>query len=156
MQLWSNPTSLVRGPESRSGVPVLSVERRRHVHNLRPAEGQKHVGVALQPRLPLLLHLPLHLHGAVSLHRAHHRSLRHHHGTPFTFTRLHVSAEPGVCVCVRETFIFALFFPQAQTQETVRVSDLHEFIAECADTPSSGKFRGPEGSSCSFLCCCNW
>ncbi|KAL6103459.1 mcoln1 [Pungitius sinensis] len=44
----------------------------------------------------------------------------------------------------------------AQTQDTVRVSDLHEFIAECMDTPSSGKFRGPEGSSCSFLCCCNW
>ncbi|XP_074511730.1 mucolipin-1b isoform X1 [Sebastes fasciatus] len=44
----------------------------------------------------------------------------------------------------------------AQTQEQVRVSDLHAFIAECADTPSSGKFRGPEGSSCSFLCCCEW
>ncbi|XP_056263819.1 mucolipin-1-like [Pseudoliparis swirei] len=43
----------------------------------------------------------------------------------------------------------------AQTQEQVRVSDLHAFIAECADTPSSGKFRGPEGSSCSFLCCCD-
>ncbi|KAK2833897.1 hypothetical protein Q5P01_017786 [Channa striata] len=42
----------------------------------------------------------------------------------------------------------------AQTQEQVRVSDLHAFIAECMDTPSSGKFRGPEGSSCSFLCCC--
>ncbi|XP_067333959.1 mucolipin-1b [Channa argus] len=44
----------------------------------------------------------------------------------------------------------------AQTQEQVRVSDLHAFIAECMDTPSSGKFRGPEGSSCSFLCCCDW
>ncbi|XP_029293793.1 mucolipin-1b [Cottoperca gobio] len=44
----------------------------------------------------------------------------------------------------------------AQTQEQVRITDLHEFIAECADTPSSGKFRGPEGSSCSFLCCCEW
>ncbi|XP_070778681.1 mucolipin-1b [Enoplosus armatus] len=44
----------------------------------------------------------------------------------------------------------------AQTQEQVRVSDLHTFIAACTDTPSSGKFRGPEGSSCSFLCCCDW
>ncbi|XP_074553319.1 mucolipin-1b [Halichoeres trimaculatus] len=44
----------------------------------------------------------------------------------------------------------------AHTQEQVRVSDLHTFIAECTDTPSSGKFRGPEGSSCSFLCCCEW
>nr|XP_046270038.1 mucolipin-1b isoform X2 [Scatophagus argus] len=43
----------------------------------------------------------------------------------------------------------------AQTQEQVRVNDLHAFIAECTDTPSSGKFRGPEGSSCSFLCCCD-
>ncbi|XP_017271984.1 mucolipin-1b [Kryptolebias marmoratus] len=42
----------------------------------------------------------------------------------------------------------------AQTQEQVRVTDLHAFVARCADTPSSGKFRGPEGSSCSFLCCC--
>uniref|UniRef100_A0A8C3AN61 Mucolipin TRP cation channel 1 n=1 Tax=Cyclopterus lumpus TaxID=8103 RepID=A0A8C3AN61_CYCLU len=37
----------------------------------------------------------------------------------------------------------------------VVLPDLHAFIAECADTPSSGKFRGPEGSSCSFLCCCD-
>uniref|UniRef100_UPI003AAB80AE mucolipin-1b isoform X2 n=1 Tax=Centroberyx gerrardi TaxID=166262 RepID=UPI003AAB80AE len=44
----------------------------------------------------------------------------------------------------------------AQTQEQVRVTDLHAFIAECTDTPSSGKFRGPEGTSCSFLCCCDW
>ncbi|XP_041633612.1 mucolipin-1b [Cheilinus undulatus] len=44
----------------------------------------------------------------------------------------------------------------AHTQEQVRVSSLHTFIAECTDTPSSGKFRGPEGSSCSFLCCCEW
>ncbi|KAM4634829.1 mucolipin-1b [Polymixia lowei] len=43
----------------------------------------------------------------------------------------------------------------AQTQEQMRVTDLHAFIAECTDTPSSGKFRGPEGSSCSFLCCCD-
>ncbi|KAG7504977.1 mucolipin-1-like [Solea senegalensis] len=44
----------------------------------------------------------------------------------------------------------------AQTQEQVRINNLHAFIAECTDTPSSGKFRGPEGSSCSFLCCCEW
>ncbi|XP_061604108.1 mucolipin-1-like isoform X1 [Phyllopteryx taeniolatus] len=44
----------------------------------------------------------------------------------------------------------------AQTQEQVRITDLHAFIAECTDTPSSGKFRGPEGSSCSFFCCCDW
>lgn len=43
----------------------------------------------------------------------------------------------------------------AQTQEQSRISDLHVFIAQCTDTPSSGKFRGPEGSSCSFLCCCH-
>uniref|UniRef100_A0AAQ6ABP3 Polycystin cation channel PKD1/PKD2 domain-containing protein n=1 Tax=Amphiprion ocellaris TaxID=80972 RepID=A0AAQ6ABP3_AMPOC len=44
----------------------------------------------------------------------------------------------------------------AQTQEQIRITDLHAFIAECMDTPSSGKFRGPEGSSCSVLCCCDW
>ncbi|XP_077591223.1 mucolipin-1b [Stigmatopora nigra] len=44
----------------------------------------------------------------------------------------------------------------AQTQEQVRITDLHAFIAECTDTPSSGKFRVPEGSSCSFFCCCDW
>ncbi|XP_024128509.1 mucolipin-1b [Oryzias melastigma] len=42
----------------------------------------------------------------------------------------------------------------AQTQEQVRITDLHAFIAQCTDTPCSGKFRGPEGPSCSFLCCC--
>ncbi|CAN9505952.1 unnamed protein product [Ophioblennius macclurei] len=46
----------------------------------------------------------------------------------------------------------------AQTQEQVRVSDLHVFIAQCEDTPTSGKFRGPEGggASCSSICCCEW
>uniref|UniRef100_A0A8C4HI40 Mucolipin TRP cation channel 1b n=1 Tax=Dicentrarchus labrax TaxID=13489 RepID=A0A8C4HI40_DICLA len=39
--------------------------------------------------------------------------------------------------------------------EQLRVTDLHAFIAQCMDTPSSGKFRGPEGTSCSFLCCCD-
>nr|XP_020478747.1 mucolipin-1-like isoform X1 [Monopterus albus] len=43
----------------------------------------------------------------------------------------------------------------AQTQERVHVADLHAFIAQCTDTPSSGKFRGPEGPSCSVLCCCD-
>ncbi|KAM3863510.1 mucolipin-1-like [Diretmus argenteus] len=43
----------------------------------------------------------------------------------------------------------------AQTQDQVRITDLHAFIAECMDTPNSGKFRGPEGTSCSFLCCCD-
>lgn len=44
----------------------------------------------------------------------------------------------------------------AQTQEQVPITDLHAFIAQCTDTPSSGKFRAPEASSCSFLCCCEW
>ncbi|XP_039979820.1 mucolipin-1b [Xiphias gladius] len=44
----------------------------------------------------------------------------------------------------------------AQTQDQVCVTDLHAFIAECMDTPNSGKFRGSERSSCSFLCCCDW
>ncbi|KAJ3600714.1 hypothetical protein NHX12_031691 [Muraenolepis orangiensis] len=42
----------------------------------------------------------------------------------------------------------------AQTQEQVQVSELHDFIVACTDTPTSGNFRGPEGSSCSFFCCC--
>lgn len=63
---------LVRGPEPRGRVPFLPVEWRRHVYHLRPAKGQKHFGVGLQPRLPLLLHLPVHLHGAVALHCPHH------------------------------------------------------------------------------------
>ncbi|KAM7418938.1 hypothetical protein PAMA_016183 [Pampus argenteus] len=42
-----------------------------------------------------------------------------------------------------------------QTQEPVHITDLHAFIAECTDTPSSGKFRGLETSPCSFFCCCD-
>jgi len=61
-------------------VSLLPVEWRRHVHHLRPAEGQELSGVALQPSVPLLLHLPVHLHGAVALHRPHHRLLRDHQG----------------------------------------------------------------------------
>uniref|UniRef100_A0A6Q2YW62 Uncharacterized protein n=1 Tax=Esox lucius TaxID=8010 RepID=A0A6Q2YW62_ESOLU len=44
----------------------------------------------------------------------------------------------------------------AQTQETMHITDLHAFIAECPDTPCSGRFRGPETSSCAFFCCFDW
>ncbi|XP_069783665.1 mucolipin-1a isoform X2 [Narcine bancroftii] len=33
--------------------------------------------------------------------------------------------------------------------------ELREFIAECTDAPSSGKFRELESSVCSFFCCCD-
>lgn len=42
-----------------------------------------------------------------------------------------------------------------QTQEPIHITDLHAFIAECTDAPSSGKFRGLETSPCSFFCCCD-
>uniref|UniRef100_A0A3B4EEA1 Polycystin cation channel PKD1/PKD2 domain-containing protein n=1 Tax=Pygocentrus nattereri TaxID=42514 RepID=A0A3B4EEA1_PYGNA len=42
-----------------------------------------------------------------------------------------------------------------QTQEPMHITDLHAFIAECKDTPNSGKFRGLETSPCSFFCCCD-
>ncbi|XP_071360924.1 mucolipin-1a isoform X1 [Trachinotus anak] len=42
-----------------------------------------------------------------------------------------------------------------QTQEPFHITDLHAFIAECTDAPSSGKFRGLETSPCSFFCCCD-
>ncbi|XP_064180155.1 mucolipin-1a [Anguilla rostrata] len=42
-----------------------------------------------------------------------------------------------------------------QTHEPLHMTDLHAFIAECTDTPSSGKFRGLETSPCSFFCCCD-
>uniref|UniRef100_A0A674BH80 Mucolipin TRP cation channel 1a n=1 Tax=Salmo trutta TaxID=8032 RepID=A0A674BH80_SALTR len=42
-----------------------------------------------------------------------------------------------------------------QTQEPYHITDLHAFIAECTDTPSSGMFRGLETSPCSFFCCCD-
>ncbi|XP_048473819.1 mucolipin-1a isoform X2 [Rhincodon typus] len=37
----------------------------------------------------------------------------------------------------------------------VRPLELREFIAECTDAPSSGKFREVESSVCSFFCCCD-
>uniref|UniRef100_A0A8C6T5P5 Mucolipin 1a n=1 Tax=Neogobius melanostomus TaxID=47308 RepID=A0A8C6T5P5_9GOBI len=42
-----------------------------------------------------------------------------------------------------------------QTQEPIHITDLHAFIAECTDAPSSGKFRGIETSPCSIFCCCD-
>ncbi|KAK1802848.1 hypothetical protein P4O66_021384 [Electrophorus voltai] len=42
-----------------------------------------------------------------------------------------------------------------QTQEPLHITDLHAFVAECKDTPCSGKFRGLETSPCSFFCCCD-
>uniref|UniRef100_A0A4W4GY83 Polycystin cation channel PKD1/PKD2 domain-containing protein n=1 Tax=Electrophorus electricus TaxID=8005 RepID=A0A4W4GY83_ELEEL len=37
----------------------------------------------------------------------------------------------------------------------LHITDLHAFVAECKDTPCSGKFRGLETSPCSFFCCCD-
>uniref|UniRef100_A0A9J8AUJ2 Mucolipin TRP cation channel 1a n=1 Tax=Cyprinus carpio carpio TaxID=630221 RepID=A0A9J8AUJ2_CYPCA len=37
--------------------------------------------------------------------------------------------------------------------DPVHMTDLHVFIAECTDTPCSGKFRGIETSPCSVFCC---
>uniref|UniRef100_A0A3Q3W2C9 Uncharacterized protein n=1 Tax=Mola mola TaxID=94237 RepID=A0A3Q3W2C9_MOLML len=51
------------------------------------------------------------------------------------------------------SLFIALITGAYDTIMRVRISDLHTFIAECMDTPSSGKFHGPEGSSYSFLCC---
>ncbi|KAM4749900.1 mucolipin-1a isoform 2-T2 [Anableps anableps] len=42
-----------------------------------------------------------------------------------------------------------------QTHEPIHITDLHAFIAECTDAPTSGKFRGVETSPCSFFCCCD-
>nr|XP_020466676.1 mucolipin-1-like isoform X2 [Monopterus albus] len=42
-----------------------------------------------------------------------------------------------------------------QTHEPIHITDLHAFIEECTDAPSSGKFRGLETSPCSFFCCCD-
>ncbi|XP_030649340.1 mucolipin-1b [Chanos chanos] len=42
-----------------------------------------------------------------------------------------------------------------QTQEPTHITELHAFIAECTDTPTSGKFRSPEAPACSLLCCFN-
>ncbi|XP_066563861.1 mucolipin-1a isoform X2 [Amia ocellicauda] len=42
-----------------------------------------------------------------------------------------------------------------QTLEPIHITDLQAFIAECTDTPSSGKYRGLDTSPCSaFFCCC--
>ncbi|XP_072255840.1 mucolipin-1 isoform X2 [Pyxicephalus adspersus] len=35
------------------------------------------------------------------------------------------------------------------------VSALYQYIAECKDSPSSGKFRSASTTDCSFLCCCS-
>lgn len=43
-----------------------------------------------------------------------------------------------------------------QAQEPPPVSDLHIFIAQCTDTPTSGKFQSPDQpESCSLFCCFN-
>ncbi|KAM9434887.1 mucolipin-1b [Clarias gariepinus] len=41
-----------------------------------------------------------------------------------------------------------------QAQEAPHMSDLHMFIAQCVDTPTSGKFQSPDPpESCSLFCC---
>ncbi|KAF4080745.1 hypothetical protein AMELA_G00174790 [Ameiurus melas] len=43
-----------------------------------------------------------------------------------------------------------------QAHDSPHVSDLHMFIAQCMDTPTSGKFQSPDPpESCSLFCCFN-
>uniref|UniRef100_A0A8C3UF17 Mucolipin 1 n=1 Tax=Catharus ustulatus TaxID=91951 RepID=A0A8C3UF17_CATUS len=41
-----------------------------------------------------------------------------------------------------------------KTEGDTPVSQLHAFIAQCRDSPKSGKFRRDSSASCSALCCC--
>lgn len=41
-----------------------------------------------------------------------------------------------------------------QCEEEMTVTQLHAYIAQCKDSPRSGKFRRESGSSCSIFCCC--
>ncbi|KAM4754576.1 LOW QUALITY PROTEIN: mucolipin-1 [Cyanocitta cristata] len=41
-----------------------------------------------------------------------------------------------------------------QSEGDPAVSQLHAFIAQCRDSPKSGKFRRDSSASCSALCCC--
>uniref|UniRef100_A0A671NRW1 Mucolipin-1-like n=1 Tax=Sinocyclocheilus anshuiensis TaxID=1608454 RepID=A0A671NRW1_9TELE len=59
----------------------------------------------------------------------------------------------GYCFC--GWIVLGPYHVKHQTQEPIHITDLHAFIAECTDTPSSGKFRGIETSPCSFFCCCD-
>lgn len=43
---------------------------------------------------------------------------------------------------------------QHQCEGSMPVTQLHAYIAECKDSPKSGKFRRESTSSCSVFCCC--
>uniref|UniRef100_A0A7N8YCX6 Mucolipin TRP cation channel 1a n=1 Tax=Mastacembelus armatus TaxID=205130 RepID=A0A7N8YCX6_9TELE len=53
------------------------------------------------------------------------------------------------------SLFIALITGAYETIKPIHITDLHAFIAECTDVPSSGKFRGLETSPCSFFCCCD-
>uniref|UniRef100_A0A3Q3WR76 Uncharacterized protein n=1 Tax=Mola mola TaxID=94237 RepID=A0A3Q3WR76_MOLML len=59
----------------------------------------------------------------------------------------------GYCFC--GWIVLGPYHVKHQTQEPIYITDLHAFIAECTDAPSSGKFRGLETSPCSSFCCCD-
>ncbi|NXI60157.1 MCLN1 protein, partial [Chloroceryle aenea] len=41
-----------------------------------------------------------------------------------------------------------------QCEGDAPVSQLHAYIAQCKDSPKSGKFRRDSSSTCSVFCCC--
>uniref|UniRef100_A0A8C3UKF5 Mucolipin 1 n=1 Tax=Catharus ustulatus TaxID=91951 RepID=A0A8C3UKF5_CATUS len=54
----------------------------------------------------------------------------------------------GYCFC--GWIVLGPHHPKGDTP----VSQLHAFIAQCRDSPKSGKFRRDSSASCSALCCC--
>ncbi|XP_045845813.1 mucolipin-1 isoform X2 [Meles meles] len=46
------------------------------------------------------------------------------------------------------------FVPQHPGGAGAEESELQAYIAQCQDSPTSGKFRRGSGSACSLLCCC--
>ncbi|XP_057244770.1 mucolipin-1-like [Malurus melanocephalus] len=43
---------------------------------------------------------------------------------------------------------------KSQSDGDIPVSQLQAYIAQCQDSPRSGKFRRDSSASCSALCCC--
>ncbi|XP_039551645.1 mucolipin-1-like [Passer montanus] len=58
----------------------------------------------------------------------------------------------GYCFC--GWIVLGPHHVKHQSEAVPPVSQLHAFIAQCRDSPGSGKFRRDSSGSCPGLCCC--
>ncbi|XP_056677990.1 mucolipin-1 isoform X7 [Monodelphis domestica] len=87
-------------------------------------------------------------------------AMQSHSGLVWLFSQLYLYTFISLFIYMVLSLFIALItgsyetIKQHQCEGEAQGSQLQSYIAQCQDSPTSGKFRRGSGSACSLLCCC--